>query len=66
MSQKKVSAQELKIQIRWLIRRDMHDVLTIERVSSIILGPKKTFSAASASETASAWSPSMNTASSAS
>ena len=33
MSQKKVSEQELKIQIRWLIRRDMHDVLTIERAS---------------------------------
>ena len=33
MSQKKLSAQELKIQIRWLIRRDMHDVLTIERAS---------------------------------
>jgi ribosomal-protein-alanine N-acetyltransferase len=33
VSQKKVSEQELKIQIRWLIRRDMHDVLTIERAS---------------------------------
>jgi [ribosomal protein S18]-alanine N-acetyltransferase len=33
VSQKKVSEPELKIQIRWLIRRDMHDVLTIERAS---------------------------------
>ncbi len=31
MSCKKSTHTELKIQIRWLIRRDMHDVLTIER-----------------------------------
>ena len=28
---KEAQRRELKIQIRWLIRRDMHDVLTIER-----------------------------------
>lgn len=31
MSQEKATHQELKIQIRWLIRRDMQDVLAIER-----------------------------------
>ena len=31
MSYQKSAHPELKIQIRWLIRRDMHDVLTIER-----------------------------------
>jgi [ribosomal protein S18]-alanine N-acetyltransferase len=31
LSHKKFTHPELKIQIRWLIRRDMHDVLTIER-----------------------------------
>jgi [ribosomal protein S18]-alanine N-acetyltransferase len=31
VSQKKAPEQELKIQIRWLIRRDMHEVLSIER-----------------------------------
>ena len=31
---KKSAHTELKIQIRWLIRRDMHDVLTIERACS--------------------------------
>jgi ribosomal-protein-alanine N-acetyltransferase len=31
VSYQKSAQPELKIQIRWLIRRDMHDVLTIER-----------------------------------
>ena len=45
----------LAVHIRWMIRRDMRDVLGIESSSFEFLGPKKTSCSVCDKETASAW-----------
>lgn len=56
--------QALNVQVRWMIRRDMADVLKIEQESFEFPGTRKTSSVVCANATASAWSPSTMAASS--
>lgn len=56
--------QEIRVQIRWMIRRDMPEVLQIDAKASSSLGLTTTSFAACGNATASAWSRSMRAASS--
>ena len=57
---------QLRVHIRWMIRRDMAEVLEIERGASSSPGSKRNSSAACGNAIASAWWPSTASASSAS
>ena len=67
MNLNRTEKEQVRVHIRWMIRRDMPEVLqTEQRELRVSPGPRRTSSAACASATASAWWPSRARRSSAS